>query len=147
MLRHLTLDGWRIQYDREATQAAYAVVATGGPESCGCVLCQNWVRVRDQVCPDGVRDILNELGIKHGYEAEVYQAAKVEDGHLYCGWYHFIGHVEEKPEPDGSLFIAPFTICFREHSQAAHEVFRDRQVVALEFNAVVPWLLDQPEPE
>jgi hypothetical protein len=146
MLRHLTLHGWQIEHDREETWAAYQQVVEGSPESCGCVPCQNWIRARDSVYPTGVRHILEELGIKLGYEAEVYYAANVEGGHLYCGWYNFIGRVEGKPENSASLFIDPFTVCFHEMAPVVHDVFKNRQVSTLEFNVVGPWLLDVPTP-
>ena len=139
--------GWRTLYDRATTIAAYANVPAGGPETCTCNTCRNWVQSRDQLFPPKFLALLERLGVAHDREAEVYHNGRLESGvHCYAGWYHFVGQVqrgEQEGLPD--VMFGPFAVYFHSHPALLPEAFRGLSVAELEFEAQVPWLSDVPE--
>jgi hypothetical protein len=143
----LELPGWRLEYDRLATIAACKLALAYGPEQCDCNPCRNWVATRDQLFPIGFRDLLNQLGISHDCEAEVYHNCRLESGlHSYGAWYHFIGRViygERECSP--FIVFGSFSVYFHSKPALMPESFAGQPVVQLEVVTEVPWLSDVPE--
>jgi hypothetical protein len=143
----LDLPGWRIEYDRGATVAAYASTQTNGPEACGCDPCRNWATTRDGFFPRGFRELLDRLGVPFDGECEVYHNCRLKSGlHSYGGWYHFVGRVLSG-EREGSphVVFGPFSVFFHSSPALLPEAFAGQPVVQLEIVAEVPWLSGVPE--
>jgi hypothetical protein len=143
----LELPGWRIEYDRVATAAAYACAPVNGPEACGCGPCRNWAATRARLLPEAFRALLDRLGIPLDREAEVYHNARLESGlHSYGGWYHFVGRVlfgERECSPH--VAVGPLAVYFHSQPAMLPEAFARQPVVQLEIDAEVPWLSEIPE--
>jgi hypothetical protein len=93
----LEIGGYVVEYDREATAAAYSRIAVPGPEECGCWYCRNWAAGREQLVPAAVRDLLARLGVPFAGEIEVWEVPDEQHAHLYGGWYMVVGRVVAKP--------------------------------------------------
>jgi hypothetical protein len=143
---------WRLCSDREATRRAYKCVEIAGPEACGCSYCRNFAAARDQVYPAEVRSLFGDLGIDPCREAEVYHMCRLKSGlHLYGGWFHFVGRIEEEGEEVGKFCLeggtGPFNLFFHEKPVLVPDPFQGLPLVQLEFTAQAPWILEEPEPE
>ena len=143
----LEFPGWRIEYDRSATAAAYARTSASGPETCGCDPCRNWAATRGRLLPEEFRGLLDRLGVPFDREAEVYHNARLESGlHSYGAWYHFVGRVlfgERECSPD--VAFGAFSVFFHSRPALLPEAFAGQPVVQLEVRAEVPWLSEIPE--
>ncbi len=132
--------------DLEATRGAYATIAAGDPETCGCLHCRNFIAARHLVYPPAILEFYNRLGIRADREAEIYEAGPAEsDGHRYYGgWHHLIGRLVTTSDRD--LTVAPgFNVVFSHARSCAEPVFMSAEsVVQVEFFTRVPWLLEEP---
>ena len=144
----LELPGWRVEFDRSVTVAAYERATIDGPVECGCDPCRNWALTREQIIPAALGSLLARLGVPMNREREVYHNARLESGlHLYGGWYHFVGRVlfgEQECSP--FLSFERFSVYFHSKPSLLPEAFAGLEVVELQFDAEVPWLSEVPEP-
>ena len=141
-------DGWVIEYDAPATDAAYAELAADPALACGCEPCQNWARTRDRLHTPAFRELLDRFGIRPDREAEIAHMVRLAEGHVYGGWYHFVGRLLARPaESTASLWLPPFAVSFREDAQLVPPPFAPLRPLQLEFNGVFPWLSNVPEPD
>jgi hypothetical protein len=140
----LDLPGWSIEYDRSATIASYKLASAKRQVQCDCGPCRNWVATRDRLFPKGFRDLLNQLGISHDCEAEVYHNCRLESGlHSYGAWYHLIGRViSGERECSPFIVFGPFSVYFHSEPALVPESFTGQPVVQLEIVAEIPWLSD-----
>src|SRR5262245_42638734 len=106
MRERLEIGGYVVEYDREATAAAYFHIAVPGPEACGCWYCRNWVAGRERLVPTAVRDLLTRLGIPLAGEIEVWEVPDEQHQHLYGGWYMVVGRVATKPPETSREFAS-----------------------------------------
>jgi hypothetical protein len=104
MIERLEIGGYVVEYDREATAAAYSCIVVSGPESCGCWYCRNWAAGRERVVPAAVRDLLTRLGVPLAGEIEVWEVPDEEHAHLYGGWYMVIGRLVSRPPEEAREF-------------------------------------------
>jgi hypothetical protein len=143
----LELHGWRIEYDRSATVAAFACAPATGPETCGCDPCRNWAATRERLLPSEFSELLGRLGIPFDREAEVYHNCRLDSGlHSYGAWYHFVGRVlfgERQCSPNA--VFGPFSVYCHSKPALLPEGFGGQPVVQLEVVAEVPWLSEVPE--
>jgi hypothetical protein len=144
----LTFGQWTFTVDRDATEQAYAQAPVGGADSCECAGCRNFRIARSEAFPDAFIALLDGLGIDSRKDAEVYDCGRIEDGvHVYGGWFHFVGRLEET---GGSslLKFGPYFSAHLTHSSAPRlSIFKDAAVVQLDFESTaVPWLLTEPDP-
>jgi hypothetical protein len=143
----LEFPGWRIEYDRSATAAAYSHVPASSPETCGCDPCRNWAATRGRLLPEEFRRLLGRLGIPVDREAEVYHNGRLESGlHSYGAWYHFVGNVlfgEQECSPN--VAFGALAVFFHSKPALLPEAFAGQSVVQLEVVAEVPWLSEAPE--
>lgn len=138
---------WEYECDVEATKAAYARTPSGGADECRCTGCENYRRVRDDVFDPRARELLAALGIDYRKESEAYHLTRVRDRvHRYGGWFHFVGtltatgdfpHVPMTPSLSMSMTTA--------HAPALSEL-KGKPLVQVEFDALVPWVIDAMEP-
>jgi len=143
----LELPGWRIEFDREATAAAYACAAIRATEPCSCAPCRNWAATRERFLPGEFLALLSRLGIPFDQDAEVYRNGRLESGlHLYGAWYHFIGRVvfgEKECSPN--VVYDPVSLYFCSSESLLPEPFEGQPIVQLEIEAKVPWMTEIPE--
>lgn len=144
----LKLDGWTIQYDRRATEQAYAL-AKQGAHMCSCAYCRNYVAVRDAAYGATVSALLVQLGIDPHKESEVSEAGEGESGrHLYIGFYHFTGRIGRDPGdrmthvPGSDSLGLTWQIFFTSGRSLVPESFGNSPVVQLEFQVELPWVLN-----
>lgn len=149
---------WKIDCATEATRRAYAQIEKGGPEEGGCKTCQNFIAARHQAYPPEVRVLLEQLGIDHTKEAEVYHNCRLQPGlHGYGGWFHFVGFVDgsdakrQIAENTFTFDLEPingrFAIGFTTHVALVPKAFGDQPVIQVEFEAKIPWIIKDTEPE
>jgi len=147
-VERITLEGWQIRYDAEATRRAYLARGPGYPEVCGCLDCRNYAAARDTTYRGATLELLERFGIDPSREAEVFATGQVESGlYVYEGWFHFAGVVDVASDPfttrdpdHGTLFGLFFTA----GGALMPETFNGLDVVQLDFRAEVPWVLDVP---
>ena len=149
---------WQISCDAESARKAYASVATGGPEECGCETCLNFVAARAQTYPAQVLAVFKKLGISAKREVEVYHMARLSSGrHLYGGWFHAVGSIlsgsdaakqvaENLWQPDLEEANENFSLGFTSHLALVRGAFTGLPLFQLEFTAKVPWVLSSTEP-
>ena len=147
---------WKIKYDPEATRACFARMPFGS--GCDCSECRNFSAAGERCFPSEFFELAKELGIDPTKPAELCHYNKLSSG-LYDthGWYHMVGSLQEivgeMPYRDnrGSVHFAHFApgveIGFDDHAQLVNEAFNGLQVIELNFATLVPWVLDEPEPE
>lgn len=137
---------WQFHCDYDATLAAYKLVTTSGPQSCGRNGCKNSVLARSVIYPPAFLELLHALGIDSQKEAEVYHLNRISAGvHEYGGWFHFVGHLDN--EVDFKEDLAPgFYVWFTRYSAPCLSELAGRPLVQVKFYSKnVPWVLDEPE--
>ena len=142
-----------------ATRTAYAKLAVGSPEECGCEPCRNFAAQRNTIYSPPARALFEALGIRSDREAEIYHMSRVESGrHLYGGWFHFVGFIvsgadaaklvsENVWRPDLESESENFGLGFTARVHLVREPFKGSPLVQLEFDAHVPWILEAKEPQ
>jgi len=141
---------WKYSVDRDATRLAYREAGRGGADTCDCNGCRNFRIARDRVFPPEFLALLDQLGVDPHKDGEVYHVARLAPGrHLYGGWYHFIGSLDETGDfPPVDLGPRDFRVWMCRAAAPRLSSLKDKPAVQLEFSAeAVPWLLDEPDPE
>ena len=158
MLEVVNIGRWNLKCDREATRAAYLGVPLGSLESCGCEDCLNLSAARFQAYPPEAVAIFEQLGIDCSKEAETWRFCRDELGlHNYSGFFHFIGSIESGRDAipvvngTGTYDLEETADCFKygftSHISLIPESFTGKEVVQLEFQIKVTWVLDAAEPD
>jgi hypothetical protein len=139
---------WKYSADRDATINAYRREERGGVDTCDCANCRNFRIARNYVFPASFLGLLDQLGIDPFKDAEVYHNARLSAGrHDYCGWYHFVGSLDETEELPVVQLGDGFTAWMCHTSGPTLASLGNALTVQLEFHAEqVPWLLNEPEP-
>jgi hypothetical protein len=147
---------WRLQSDPEATRTAFSNRPLGSPESCGCSDCQNFAAARDRAYPSEVLAIFEQLGIDSHKESQIWHYCREGSGfHHYGGFFHFVGIIESGTDAkrivnghvtfDLELIGDDFEFGFTSNAALVPKSFAGAQVVQLEFQTKIPWVLDIPE--
>lgn len=123
---------------------------------CDCWDCQNLRAQIHTVFPQEVKNLLAQLGINYCKYAENFLAEPKSDGYLYSIWFHFKGRFEgpdwyqESPEGDRRIVLTPIT---ERCKLGVHVddflclIGDDDDVVQLDFEVKLPWVLDVPPPQ
>jgi hypothetical protein len=142
----IQLGNQTIRFNRESTMGAYSAIEKGGAEKCGCTYCQNFAAQRAVIYPERFRLLLDQLGIDHAKEGEVYECGLVDDkSRAYGGWFYFAG---ELPAPSERFTDAASS--FQYWVADAKRLPRPpvdfgKSVLALQFFTKLPWVIaDQP---
>jgi hypothetical protein len=141
---------WKYSVDRDATRLAYRQAERGGADGCDCNGCRNFRLAREHVFPPQFLALLDELGIDPRKDGEVYHCARLAPGlHIYGGWYHFIGSLDETGDFPPVTFGPPdLSVWMCRGTAPRLPSLKDKQAVQLEFGTeAAPWLLEEPEPE
>jgi hypothetical protein len=156
IMQVITIGRWVLRYDPEATRSAFSLVRTGAPESCGCRDCLNFVAARNQAYPSQASATFDQLGIDSHKESEIWHAHRDKSGlHHYGGFFHFVGAIESGKDAmqmvngHGTYDLEPiadqFEFGFTSEAGLVPESFAGVQVVQLEFQTKIPWMLNLPE--
>lgn len=133
-MTELRIGDQTIRYDREATEAIYTTLKHGFAEECGCVSCQDFVRLRSLFYPASFRVLLDELGADPNKEGEVYRYGPLEDGgYLYEGWFHIVGEMVTAGERNYNTIDSPQLEFYFNAKCADAPAFRGGPALALEF--------------
>lgn len=150
---------WELECDPLATRELYSKRTTGSAEACGCLQCLNFVAARSRLFPSAALNLFEELGISPDREIEVSYNARVEAGkHHYSGFFHLIGKITNGVDASRQIAANAWTfdlekvderlqLGFTSRIALLDESFARLPVVQLEFQAIVPWLLSEPEPD
>jgi hypothetical protein len=150
---------WTVAGDAESTRRDSALVSQGSPEACGCKECRNFAEQRGQVYPPPVLELFAALGIDSTREAEIYHmAAGAQYKHLYGGWFHSMGSVQEGRDaarqvaeniwkPDLEPVSESFSLGFTSKNHLAPKPFEGLRLVRVEFTVELPWVLETSAPE
>jgi hypothetical protein len=145
MEKELTFGPQRVLFDREATVELYRQTITiPGADSCSCISCKNFAAQRGIVFPEEFCQFLGVLGIdaRKEWEAFDYDFGVNPSGHLYGGWFLFVGELAEGPnkgiEPQQQPFAYWFTTSFPTGTLPS-----GLKLCAVEFLVRVPWALSE----
>jgi|SRR5579862_3228458 len=158
-MKQLVFARWELQCDPMATHELYRRRTTGSAEGCGCLPCLNFAAARNRLYPSSVLNLFEQLGISYDREIEVSYNARIDVGkYHYAGFFHLVGKILNGA--DASRQIAAnawafdlekvderFQLGFTSRIALLDKSFASLPVVQLEFQAIVPWLLAEPEPE
>ena len=154
-MQRIQIGPWEIEYDREATRAAYAAMSSDG--YCDCKSCRNYL-ANTRAFPEEVRQFFDSLGIDPAKPYEMSSAVPPPpcDEPLYYEpvWYHCVGHVISGP-PDNCSFIIlntetahvvykDFSVAFMPKCTWPPEMIPEEQALELVISIVLPWALDEP---
>lgn len=145
---------WVLAVEPAETARLQATRERGSPEECACLHCRNFSAARETAYPQPFRELLNQLGIPHDRESEMWHGGESEPGlHFYAGWFHFVGHVVSGPEahqagPQGgpvelAAISESFSLGFTRNIALVPVEFGDIEVGQLEFSTHVPWVLQE----
>ena len=151
-MTEFTFGTYRLSVDVEATRAYYA--AHNEPWiTCDCAGCRNFARaVKD--LPQAVRDFFDALGLDPEKPGEVMYYQGTEKDLSGGGWYHLVGTVVEGASQPGSCeefpagwyeLAAGFSVGFKKECDLLPEDF-PRPCCQMEFEHVMPWVLEEPNP-
>jgi hypothetical protein len=146
---------WEFEVDRELTRQTYDSVSVSGAESCVCNDCKNYVVYRDNVFPEEIKRLFDDLGIDYKKEVEITSYEILPNGlHHVGGWFHFKGKLlngksYRAPTPDNAGYTFDmtkikddFTIGFAPGNDLAQ--FADKaDLIQVEFMTFIPWVLDK----
>jgi hypothetical protein len=149
---------WNLKTNCAETCMAHSGVPIGSPESCGCEQCLNFASARDRAYPPEALAIFEQLGIDPRKESEIWYTHRDESGmHHYGGFFHFVGCIESGKDAkqivnevrtfDLEPIEGYFEFAFTSNAQLIPESFSGKQIVQLEFQTRVPWVLKTPEPD
>jgi len=106
------------------------------------------------VYPEEFKDFVRSFGIDCAKEADVSHVARLSPGvHLYHGRFYFVGtisRIDDNSEDSAKLAaseIEDFKWSLMGTGALAQEVFKDLPLVEIMFEARVPWVLQEVEPE
>jgi hypothetical protein len=156
---------WMLGVDLAATRRAYASLAASGSAGPGCTCgdCRNFAATFPAPFPTEALALFEQLGLDARYPSRVDRVYRIRVGlHSYHGYFHFAGKLFDgealkdsagKPvdsngkivqdfEPFGGNFALRFTTA---DMMRKPSVFYDQQIVALVFETIAPWVLNEPE--
>ena len=154
----LTFKRWTFRADAHATRLAHDSIEAGSPERCGCLYCRNFAAARHLVYPPEALALFDQLGVRHDRESETWEGGPVDDGrYFYAGWFHFVGAelagrdafvhwTETSGTWDLEALTGGFSAGLTIELALVPEALRSLPVLQLEFQAKVPWVLEEPYP-
>ncbi len=150
MVEQIQILKWLLEVDRVATIETYA---QPWAYRCTCLYCQNFREALHQL-PNEFQNLCTILGIDASKPSNVSELTRINEhpsAHIYTGFYHAVGRIlagsDDKIEGGRTLIETAhltddFDIHFSNQDSLIPEAF-PRPVFALEFSAIIPWLLDE----
>ena len=154
----IELRKWTVRHEPDLTREAYALIDTGGAETCGCEECFNFAASRHLLYTSDVLALLDWLGVDPLLEADARHDTCLGAGrHGYTVRFYLVGEIADGPATtvarhsvcdESSLESAGGDICvgFSAGTSDAPEAFCGLPVVCLEVSVVAPWVSNAPEP-
>jgi hypothetical protein len=146
--------GWRFHSDAEATRRAYERLQMTPSEISTSVYARNFDAARDRAYPDETRELFERLGIDYRYFGELWIPDNAGSGlYHYHGVFHFSGVIDVTSVGNDPIrLISRFCMTFSTGDYAPGPVASDLlkqglPVVQIDFETVVPWVIEEPEPE
>jgi hypothetical protein len=138
----LRLGDQLIQYDRNATVAAYSNVESGSAQRCGCDVCRNFL-AQPELYPQDFLSLLDQLGIDQKKEADLHAFGPLANNiQPTAGWFYFAGELIVAGE--GIAKMGKNLQCFvRGAGTTSVTKLFGPNVCTLEFNTRVPWVLQE----
>lgn len=149
---------WSVWTDPDLTREAYALMDSGGAESCGCEACFNFANSRHLIYTAELLDLFDWLGIDPQLEAEVHREGCLgEDRHRYTVAFFVVGRIASGPMTTVANSAAGATrsleaadeeirVGFSADTSDLPEAFHGLPAVCLEVELVAPWVSNAPEP-
>ena len=143
---------WSFRCDPQLTQQLYRQL----PEpSCDCTDCTNFRAAGDQAFSPPFLHLLQQLGIDKTKPAELCHYGTTGEPMPTNGWFHFVGHLDRgedawrsSGETSYTLEAEPFpgikSIGFTLQLSLVPDVLIGQPLVQLEFESVVPWVIERP---
>jgi hypothetical protein len=145
---------WEFEVDTLVTRRTYERILESGAESCTCGDCRNYVASRDNVFPEEILRLFEDMGIDYRKEVEIITWEVLSNGrHQISGWFHFAGRVLKGkdyriPLPGGGFTYEltkindNFEIGFAEGSDLT---FFDKEynLVQVQFMTSIDWISDK----
>jgi len=129
-------------FDKSATEAAYALLESGFAERCGCADCRNFAAQRSTAFPARFLTLLDRLGIDRLKEGEAFEYGPEPSGkHLYGGWFYFIGKMDAQGE--SQIEENGFSYFIGTSFPKPPSPFQGQPVLAVEFTTRLPWVLPE----
>jgi hypothetical protein len=153
-MEKVTFKDWVFEVDRSLNEAHYATFVSDGAATCGCGNCENYLACRNDIFPDEVKKLFENLGIDYKKDVDIMTNYKTSDG-LYntMGWFHFKGRIiagetSAIPLPEGNGYsitliniVENFSIGFSNRDNLSSFENND-DVIELTFETNIPWVLD-----
>jgi hypothetical protein len=144
---------WELIVNIQLTKLTYDKAISGCADTCICNECKNFAKYRDNVFPNEIKQLFEQIGIDYRKESEICHYCKLENGlHLYGGWFHFKGHFTGKngsiPLENGGFTLEltsisdKFSIGFL-NSSALTFFDNKENLVQIEFDAQIPWIIEK----
>ncbi len=159
-MRKVKFRGWEFEVDFELTKKTYAHVIGGFSENCDCKYCLNYHPQRDEIFPEEIKILFENLGIDYYKESEClnyFDASEFSntDEHVnklygYGGWFHFAGNIlsgrECLDENTNTYKLTQITDDFAIGFKRGKDLnfFEDDiPLVQVEFEAKTPWVIGE----
>jgi hypothetical protein len=136
MRAQLQIEGYEIEFDREATAACYARIPVPDPEACGCGDCRNWIAARENVLPAEFRHLLSQLGIPINGEIEIGECPGQTRPHFYMGSYYIVGRIISG-DVKHKFDMGDFHLSFAPERSHDLSAFEGQQVCQLNFDTEI----------
>lgn len=144
-MKQIKLMKWLLEVDVDKTRGFY----NKDIELCDCLSCENYMEASKQIVSP-VLDVFSMLGITPSKPSHLSEYGEMEDGlRLYIGSYHIVGKLVEGEYCTGSEWdetntakIQNFTFGFEKELMFVYDEF-PRPVLQLEFEALIPWVLNE----
>lgn len=146
-----TFKDWVLSVDHESTKFTYTAVENGSAEDCNCNDCLNYIQNRNNIFPEQVKNLFNQLGIAYHKESEVWRMYKENDGtHRYSLIFHFKGSFEGTDclallNESQTIKLNPITDFFKIGFTNGNDLtyFKDKNnLVQIEIEINIPWVIE-----
>ena len=145
MFQQIRIYDWLLEIDAEQSRK----LSERESEECTCLYCRNFYEASGHLSPS-VSDFLAKLGINPAQPHHLSDfPAENQRNRIYIGNYRLVGRVlkgelctNSEWKASNTLQVNNFRFGFSQESQLETRVY-DVPVLHLEFEASIPWMLDE----
>jgi len=145
---------WEIEYDRKATQAAYAAMESDSDGDCPCQGCRNYL-ANMSLLPEEVHQFFDSLGIDPAFPSEISASIPPPpwEGPLFYNgvYYYCFGRIVSGPDNERGTYQCRHSV--NEDFEFAfgskcywlqEEGIPKEQAIQIEITITLPYRLDEP---